>query len=133
MMRLYCQPRCRTQESFDSLTVIHVVNKETLVVFQIPMASTYKVNPGGVSEIVQTLPKTMKQVLIIFLVPEDRIDNHMFPEPAPAEEILQMADTSTESSNSCSYSPFIILSQFSSNNRPSRYSSSIYKLKYQAQ
>jgi len=82
MRGIYCQPWCRTQESFDSLTVIHVANNNTLVVFQITMTSTHEAKAGGVSEILEALPKTMKQVFIIFVVLEDWVDTYLFPQRA---------------------------------------------------
>ena len=88
MIGIYFQPRCRTQESFDSLMVTSIESRDTLVLFQITMATTHAVKTGGVREILQALPKTIQQVFIIFVVPEDRVDNYHLPQKAPAADEL---------------------------------------------
>ena len=85
MRGTYFQPWCRTQESFDSVMVTTVQRKETLVLFQITMAITHDIKVGGVREILQALPKTIKQVFIIFVIPADRVDNYKVPQKAPAD------------------------------------------------
>jgi len=52
------------------------------------MTSTNDVKAGGVSEILEALPKTIKQVFIIFVVLEDWVDNYLVPQRVHSDEQL---------------------------------------------
>jgi len=52
------------------------------------MASTYRIKVAVVRDILQALPKTIKQVFIIFVVPEDLVDNYQVPLKVTAEAEL---------------------------------------------
>jgi len=83
----YFQPRCPTQESFDSLVVI---DKDTLILFQITMAMTHEIKVDGVRAMVQALPQTLKKVFIVFVIPEDRVENYQRPQKAPTNNDLRI-------------------------------------------
>jgi len=84
-IRVYFQPRCRNQEFFDGLMV---KTQDMLILFQITMASTHEIKVGGVRDILQELPKTIKTVCDVFTIPADRADNYKKPQKAPVSEDL---------------------------------------------
>jgi len=55
---------------------------------QIMIASTNEGNANGVSEILQVGSKTLKQVFIMMVVPEDRVDNYLVLQRAATGEAL---------------------------------------------
>ncbi|PUU80388.1 hypothetical protein B9Z19DRAFT_975098 [Tuber borchii] len=79
----YFQPKCVTQESFDSLVLI---SNNILVLFQITMAKSHEIKVNGVCDILNALPKSIDTVFIIFVIPEDRVNNYRVPQKAPTSD-----------------------------------------------
>jgi len=65
-----------------------VKTQDTLILFQITMASTDEINICGVWDILCELPKTIKTICIVLTIPGDRADNNKNPQKAPASENL---------------------------------------------
>ena len=88
IIRIYFQPWCQIQESFNSLTVLPVEGKELLLLSQITISLKHEVKGWGVYNILKALPRMIKQLFIIFIILEDRIDNYRVPQNAPADDDL---------------------------------------------
>ncbi|CUS09017.1 unnamed protein product [Tuber aestivum] len=52
------------------------------------MALSHEIKVDGVRAVLLALPKTIKNVFVVFTVPEDRVDNYKLPQKAPADEDL---------------------------------------------
>jgi len=81
----YFQPRWPTQESFDSFLVM---STDTLILFQITMAMTHDIKVDGVRAILKALPKTIKNVFIVFTIPQICADKYKSPQRVPTNKEL---------------------------------------------
>lgn len=76
----YFQPYAKTQESFDGLVFEKV---DTLILLQCTMAERHEVKAYGVQSLLGALSATIKNVCIVFVVPNDCAGNYANSQKVP--------------------------------------------------
>ena len=69
----YFIPFSRTYESVDSLVFS---NHSTLLLFQITIARQHGIKGHGIKQLIKALPETIKDIYIVFVVPEECLESY---------------------------------------------------------
>ncbi|RPA94839.1 hypothetical protein L873DRAFT_1746270 [Choiromyces venosus 120613-1] len=80
VVQRYFLPYSRNYPSVDGLLLSDV---KTLLLLQITLAQRHEIKSPGVAELLKSLPKTIKNVYFVFVVPEDRAEDYSRAQPVP--------------------------------------------------
>ncbi|KAG0638815.1 hypothetical protein HOY80DRAFT_922315 [Tuber brumale] len=76
----YFLPFSRNYPSVDGLLFN---DKKTIILFQITVAREHKIKSVGVAELLKSLPKMIKNVFFVFVVPENRVEDYSKGQQVP--------------------------------------------------
>ena len=69
--------------NFESVDGLVFSASETLILLQITVAKSHDIKPGGVKRLCESLPATIKNIHIVFVIPEDRINEYACTQKVP--------------------------------------------------
>ncbi|CUS07218.1 unnamed protein product [Tuber aestivum] len=83
----YFLPCGRNFESIDGLTFFR---SDTLLLFQITIATTHEIKAHGIRVLLQSLPRTIKIIVLVFVIPSDRAKDYLKVQKVPsASELME--------------------------------------------
>ena len=94
----YFIPFSRNYEAVDGLLFS---DRRTLVLFQITVGKQHDIKPYGIKALLKALPKTIKKVHIIFVVPEDRQSQYSRTQNIPDTSAVSPSDAPLEIKQFC--------------------------------
>ncbi|CUS13779.1 unnamed protein product, partial [Tuber aestivum] len=80
VVQRYFLPHSQNYPSVDGLIFRDV---KTLLLLQITLAQQHEIKSPGVAKLLKALPKTIKNVYFVFVVPEDRAEDYSKAQPVP--------------------------------------------------
>ena len=79
-MEKYFLPFCSNYGSIDGLLF---ADSQTIVLFQITLAERHEIMPHAVTELVKALPTTIRNIQIVFVIPQNRSENYSKAQNVP--------------------------------------------------
>ena len=84
-LQQYFLPYSRNQASIDSLVF---TDAHTLVMFQITLATEHEIKVDGITELLRALPTTIRNIYIVFVIPDNRIQHYSKRQTMPGATAL---------------------------------------------